>query len=105
MPDIASDSNQPPPIPLDPADVAIARSERKQRWRRFWLSVTAFVSLPVGYVLSPAAFVFMDQRGLVPPEVTPAFDLLYAPLDYAYHTFPAVEYFYDTYFEVIGADL
>ena len=84
----------------DPADIAIAQAEARQRHRRCWLVIVGVVSLLVGYPLSIGPLVSLQERGHIPQVLIPVVTLYEAPLFWAYHGSGSkwVQSFYDWYF-------
>ena len=81
----------------DPADIAIARAEARQRHRRRWLVVGGIASLLIGYPLSLGPLVFLGNSNLLPNVLSPILRVWKAPLDWADDQSDIVRDFYDWY--------
>ena len=96
------EQQQSPAEAVDPADVAIAADEgRRRRRRRLLVAATLIIAL-VGYVLSPALFVFLEDQRILSPEVSTVWMFLLWPLEMAYENNQTVRDFYDGYLALMG---
>ena len=81
----------------DPADIAIAQAETRQRRRRRWLLIIGGGGLLASYPLSVGPLTFLHSRGLIHQKVLPAVEAFYLPLNWAHSRSEWVKAFYDCY--------
>lgn len=90
----------------DPADIAIAQAEGRQRRRRHWLIVGGIASLLVSYPLSRGPVLVLDQQDLLPDALSPILKVIYYPIVFALNNkVPPVERFYEWYLGSLGIDI
>ena len=89
----------------DPADIAIAQTEARQRRRRRGLIAGGVLSLLVGYPLSIGIVLFLDQKGLLPSELVPIVRFIYFPIVYLVNNVPTVGHIFKCYLWSLGIDL
>jgi len=82
-------------------DLPAARPERTPWPLGRWVWVAAAISV-VSYPLSVGPVLVCLQALGVEDDVTPAFEMLYAPLIWLYDSVPWVEAFYDWYMKFFG---
>jgi hypothetical protein len=101
----ATDMHDPSqPSCIDPADIAIARDEGRQRRRVRNRVAVVSVGLLVGYVLSPGPLIKLLNQEMLPRSVQQICDVYWWPLHFAYENVPVVKRFYDSYFHLFGVD-
>jgi len=89
---------------VDPADVLIAQAEVRQRCRRRWLIVGGVVGLLASYPLSLGPLVFLDQNGLIPDSLILILGVIYFPFEHPLNSVPVIEYFFKSYFSLLGIE-
>ena len=89
----------------DPADIALAQVEARQRRRHRRLIVVGVATLIVSYPLSLGTVVFLDQKGLLPSVLYPILQTVYFPIIYAVMNVPLVEHIFKCYLWSLGIDL
>lgn len=81
----------------DPADIAIAQAETRQRRRWRWLIFGGIVSFLIGYPLSFGPLLVLERQGLLPDALGPILRIAYFPIVFAMRRVPLVYSFYEWY--------
>ena len=81
----------------DPADIAIAQAEARQRRRWRLLIGGGIVSVLVSYPLSLGLVHILHRQGLIPNGTHRILGVIYYPISFTIDNVPLVKHFYEWY--------